>query len=95
MLFVAGWLVLAVFWYFIYRTWRDGQHKLAVACIALWIVGRIWLPGTGLNGGLLFTVVAAVLCLILIYADLIRRTLPRRKDITTDQLPDQQDNESN
>ena len=79
MLFIANWLVIIVFWYFVYRSWRNGQQKLAIACSALWIVARIWLPGNGLNGGLLFIVVAAVLCLILMYADLMLRATPARQ----------------
>ncbi len=91
MLFIANWLVIIVFWYFVYRSWRGHQQKLAIACSALWIVARIWLPGNGLNGGLLFIVVAALLCLILMYADLLRRASPAPQQIESVLPSDQAD----
>jgi uncharacterized membrane protein len=91
MLFIANWLVIIVFWFFAIRSWRNGQRRLAIACGALWITGRIWLPGSGLNGGLLFIVVAAILCLILLYADLVHRTLPATNKANAEQLLQQQE----
>lgn len=92
MLFLANWLVIIVFWFFAIRVWRNGQRRLAIASGALWITARIWLPGGGLTGGFLFIVVAAILCLLLIYADLMHRTLPASKEPEAGLLARQREN---
>ncbi|MCG8416006.1 MAG: hypothetical protein MI746_17460, partial [Pseudomonadales bacterium] len=82
MLFVANWLVIIVFWYFIIQlAHRDGL-KLPAFFGTLWISGYFLFPQLGLEGGLYFISYAALLTLIVIYIDMTRERMGLRKPKT-------------
>ncbi len=88
MLFVANWLVLFVFLYFSVQVWRQGKKKLTTACAILWLAGRLGFPQLGINGSLIFIPYASVICLILIYTNMINKHLPGHAQVTAEQLLD-------
>lgn len=79
MLFIANWLVIIVFWYFIIQlAHRDGL-KLPAFFGTLWISGYFLFPQIGLEGGLYFISYASLLTLVIIYIDMTRERMGLRK----------------
>ena len=78
MLFVAHWLVIIVFWFFIYRLVKLDGIKLPATFAIFWTAGYFLFPLLGLEGGLYFISYGSILALILIYIDLTRAKLGLR-----------------
>lgn len=87
MLFIAHWLVIFVFWFFLAQLARKDGYKLPALFALLWIAGYflfpLLFPSLGLSGGLYFTSYGAVLSLILIYVDMTRETMGLRHKSTS------------
>lgn len=83
MLFIAHWLVIFVFWFFLAQLARKDGYKLPAFFALLWIVGYVLFPSLGLSGGLYFTSYGAVLSLILIYVDMTRENMGLRHKNTS------------
>ena len=75
MLFIAHWLVIIVFWFFIIRLLRLDGAVLPSCFAVLWIAGYFLFPLLGIEGGLYFISYGALLTLFLIYVDLTRKHL--------------------
>lgn len=86
MLFIANWLVLFVFLYFSVKVWRQGKKKLTMVCAILWLAGRLGFPELGINGSLIFIPYASIICLVLIYTNMINKHLPNHSTVTVEQL---------
>lgn len=79
MLFIAHWLVIIVFWFYVVQLMRKDGLKIPLLVAAFWIAGYFVLPGIGLEGGLYFISYGAILSVLLLLIDLVREKMGLRK----------------
>ena len=87
MLFLAHWLVIIVLGFYVIQLARKDGPTLPACIAALWLLGYFAFPRLGLEGGLYFITYGAVLCLILIYVDLIREKMGNRNKRSEPDIP--------